>query len=248
VSRNPTMSDASYDRALTSLGTGTATMTVGGTVVKTLWLLAFVLVTFAFGWTRAMEGGTASSSIGAWAVGASVLAFVLSLVISFKPSTVAILAPIFALVQGLVLGVVSAYFETTYPGIASQAALGTLGVFTGMLVLYRTRIIKVTERFRSIVMLAMWAIVFIYLASFVMSLLGATMPYIHEATPIGIGFSVLVIIVAALMLLTDFDFIERGARDGAPAKMEWYGAFALLVSLVWVYIEMLRLLSKLRSR
>lgn len=248
MSRNPTMSDASYGRAAAQLRGGTGSMTVGGTVIKTLWLLAMVMVTFAFGWIRMMEGGQSAANILPLAVGASLLAFVLSLVISFKPNSVTVLAPVFALVEGLVLGVVSATFEQSYPGIAVQAALGTFGVFTGMLVLYSTRIITVTDRFRSIVALAMWAIVFVYLASFVMSLFGRTMPYIHESTPIGIGFSILVIIVAALMLLTDFDFIERGARDGAPARMEWYGAFALLVSLVWVYVEMLRLLAKLRSR
>ena len=242
------MSDASYGRAVAELGGGTSTMTVGGTVIKTLWLLAMVMVTFAYGWLRVMDKGSAAANIVPLATSASLLAFVLSLVISFKPGTVAVLAPVFALVEGLVLGITSAVFEQSYPGIAVQAALGTFGVFSGMLILYSTRIIRVTDRLRSIVALAMWAIVFVYLASFVMSLFGATMPFIHESTPIGIGFSILVIIVAAFMLLTDFDFIEQAARHGAPARMEWYGAFALLVSLVWVYVEMLRLLAKLRSR
>ncbi len=248
MSSNPTISDASYDRARLGLSGGNATMTVGGTITKTAILLLIVLASFGFGWMQMNGSDQAAASVMGISVGASVLAMVLSLVISFKPSTVAVLAPVFALAEGLVLGVISALFERDYPGIAIQAATGTFGVFASMLVLYRTRVIRVTARLRSIVSVAMMAIFFTYLISFVLSLFGTSVPYINSSSPIGIGFSILVILVAAFMLLTDFDFVERGARDGAPARMEWYGAFAMLVSLVWVYVEMLRLIAKLRSR
>lgn len=248
MSSNPTISSSSYDRARVGLSGGTATMTVGGTITKTAILLLLVLASFGFGWTQMSGSDQQAANIGALAVGASVLAMVLSLIISFRPSTVRVLAPVFALAEGLVLGVVSALFEQQYPGIVIQAATGTFGVFASMLILYRTRVIRVTARLRSIVSIAMMAIFFTYLISFVLTLFGSSVPYINDASPIGIGFSILVILVAAFMLLTDFDFVERGARDGAPASMEWYGAFAMLVSLVWIYVEILRLLSKLRSR
>lgn len=228
------------------VSSGRDTMTVGGTVQRMGILMALLLITFTVGWTQASSDDPAG--IMPWAIGASLLGTVLSFVISFKPHLASVLAPVFAAVEGIFLGVISALFESAYPGIVAQAAFGTLGVFFGMWALYSLRILRVTERMRSIVQLAMFGIFTTYMVSFVMSLFGARMPFIHDASPIGIAFSIIVIIVAAFMLLTDFDFIERGAAAGAPKQMEWYGAFAMLVSLIWLYVEMLRLLAKLRSR
>jgi uncharacterized YccA/Bax inhibitor family protein len=220
-------------------------MTVNGTIHKLAIVAVLVMATFVVGWQMTGTSEPAPNALGL-VVGASVLGMILSLVISFKQTLAPVLTPVFALIEGFVLGGFSAMMEASYEGIVAQAALGTFGVFTGLLVLYRTRILKIGERFVAVTQLAMWSVFFIYLASFLMSLGGITFPYIHESSPIGIAFSVLVIIVASMMLLSDFHFIEEGERRGAAKSMEWYGAFALLVSIVWLYVEMLRLLAKMR--
>lgn len=251
MAHNPAMTESAYTRAVGQRGDGSAdtdTMTVGGTVTKMGILMLIVMATFGYGWNRATGQGQVSADIVPWAIGASLLGTVLSFVISFKPHLAPVLSPVFAAVQGLALGVISALFELSYPGIVFQAAAGTMGVFFGMFVLYYMRIIKVTEKMRSVVQLAMFGIFATYMLSFVFSLFGTTIPFIHDSSPIGIVFSLVVIVVAAFMLLTDFDFVERGVRGGAPARVEWYAAFAMLVSLIWLYVEMLRLAAKLRSR
>ena len=229
------------------------TMSIRGVITKGAILMLLAAFTFGFTWDMVMQSD--GSSGGGWTFLGGIGAFVLSLVISFKPTLAPWLAPPYALLVGLMLGAVSAWYEsgfggsytvTGYEGIVFQAALATMGVFTAMLLLYRTRVIKVTERFRSIVMVSMFAIVLVYLASFVLSLFGTTVPLIHGSGVVGIGFSLLVIGIASLMLLVDFDQIERGVAAGAPKYMEWYSAFALMVTIVWIYLEMLRLLAKLR--
>ena len=156
--------------------------------------------------------------------------------------------PMYAVLEGLLLGGLSAMFEVRFPGIVSQAVFATFGTLFGLLFAYKTGIIKATENFKLGVFAATGGIAIVYLISFVMSFFGTRIPYIHESGLIGIGFSVFVVIVAALNLVLDFDFIEQGAESGAPKYMEWYAAFGLLITLVWLYIEMLRLLSKVRSR
>jgi len=146
------------------------------------------------------------------------------------------------------LGALSASYESLYNGITLQAALLTMAVFVALLMAYKTRLIKATENFKLGVVAATGGIMIMYLLSFVLGLFGITVPYLHENSLIGIGISVVIVIVAALNLVLDFDFIEGGAEQGAPKYMEWYGAFGLMVTLVWLYIEILRLLSKLRSR
>lgn len=231
-------------------------MTIRGVIGKGAILLLLMSATFIYSWDSVLSSG--GSSGGMWAMLGGIGGFIVSLVISFKPRLAPFLAPVFALLEGLLLGAISAFYEyqaafsngipSGYDGIVFQAALATVGVFAAMLMLYRTGLIKVTQKFRSIVMVAMLGIVLVYLASFALSFFGTTVPLIHEGGPIGIGFSVLVLGIASMMLLVDFDMIERGAATGAPKYMEWYGAFALLVTIVWIYLEMLRLLSKLRSR
>jgi uncharacterized YccA/Bax inhibitor family protein len=234
-------------------------MTIRGVITKGAILLLLMAATFIYSWDAVLGSGAGGGSGGLpWILVGGIGGFIVSLVISFKPRMAPFLAPVFALLEGLLLGAISAYYEyqatfsnnipSGYDGIVFQAALATVGVFAAMLMLYRTGLVKVTEKFRSIVTVAMLGIVLVYLASFALSFFGTTVPMIHEGGLIGIGFSVLVLGIASMMLLVDFDMIERGAAAGAPKHMEWYGAFALLVTIVWIYLEMLRLLSKLRSR
>ena len=157
-------------------------------------------------------------------------------------------APIYAILEGLFLGGISAVFESRFPGIVIQAVALTFGVLFCLLAAYTTRLIKVTQNFRLGVVAATGGIVIIYAISFIGGLFGLNVPYIHESGIIGIGFSLFVVVIAALNLVLDFDFIESGVEQGAPKYMEWYAAFGLLVTLVWLYLEILRLLAKLRGR
>jgi len=233
---------------------GQETMTVNGVVTKSLVLLVLLATTFMWTW-NAYTSGDNGLAIGVGSI-AGIVGMIVSIVCSFKPQWSPVLAPVFALLEGAALGLFSAAMENGaatrgyagYDGVVAQAMMGTMLVFVSMLVAYRTGIIKVTDRFRTIVTTAMMAIFLTYLATFLLGLVGVNIPAIHESGTIGIAFSLIVIGVAALMLAVDFDMIERGAQQGAPKYMEWYGSFALLVTVIWIYIEMLRLLSKLRSR
>jgi uncharacterized YccA/Bax inhibitor family protein len=157
-------------------------------------------------------------------------------------------APLYAILEGLFLGALSSFLEAQFNGIVVQAVGLTFAIFICILLIYRTGIIKVTDNFRIGIVAATGGIALIYLVTIVMNLFGTTIPYIHSSGPIGIGFSVFVIIIATLNLVLDFDFIEHGVDMRAPKYMEWYAAFGLMVTLVWLYIEILRLLAKLRSR
>ncbi|HEY4391973.1 MAG TPA: Bax inhibitor-1/YccA family protein, partial [Paenibacillus sp.] len=146
------------------------------------------------------------------------------------------------------LGAISAIYESMYYGITLQAALLTMGVFLALLIVYKTRMIKATENFKLGVFAATGGVALLYLLSIVLRMFGVQIPYLHDSTPIGIGISVVIVIIAALNLVLDFDFIEKGAQNGAPKYMEWYGAFGLMVTLVWLYLELLRLIAKIWSR
>lgn len=227
------------------------TMTVQGTVNKTLILLLLVCVSAAWTWNRyfsAAEPSQAMADVSLWMIGGAIGGFIMAIVTIFKKSWAGVTAPIYALLEGLLLGGLSATFEARYPGIVIQAVGLTFGTLFCLLVAYSSRLIKVTQNFRLGVVAATGGIALFYLASFVLGFFGIQIPYIHESGLIGIGFSLFVVVVAALNLVLDFDFIEQGAAQGAPKYMEWYGAFGLIVTLVWLYLEILRLLSKLRSR
>jgi uncharacterized YccA/Bax inhibitor family protein len=167
------------------------------------------------------------------------------LVASFKPTTSPIAAPVYAAFEGLFVGSISAIYAAQFDGIVFQAVSLTFGTLFSMLILYKTGIIKVTAKFRSAVYMATGAIFLVYLVSFIGSFVGFNIPYLHEGGTIGIGISVVIIGVAALNLLLDFDSFEKGAAANAPKYMEWFVSLGLLVTLVWLYIEFLRLLSKL---
>lgn len=219
-------------------------MTVQGTVNKTLMLFVLMIIPAYFVWNQTSPETQGISPL-TWVGMAGGL--ISALVVIFKPTAAAIGAPIYAIFEGMFLGGISVLFDMWYPGIAMQAISLTIGTMFVMLFMYRSGMIKVTEKLRSGIMAATGAIFFVYLISFVMSFFGTTIPMIHEGGMMGIGFSILVIGVAAFNLLLDFDFIEKSSLHGSPKYMEWYGAFGLMVTLVWLYMEFLRLLSKLRD-
>jgi uncharacterized YccA/Bax inhibitor family protein len=240
-SGNPALREDVFTVARPAAGGGV--MTVQGTVNKTALLLVLALATATGAWVLGTAGGP---GVAGWAIGAALVGLGVAIATIVRPQWSPITAPIYALVEGVVLGVVSMWFEASYPGIAIQAVALTFGVMGVMLVLYRTGVIKVTQRFRSSVIAATLGIAVVYLVALVLGLFGVRVPFLYDASPLGILISLAIVVVAALNLLLDFDLIERGARAGAPAYMEWYAAFGLLVTLVWLYLELLRLLARLR--
>jgi uncharacterized YccA/Bax inhibitor family protein len=223
----------------------TGVMTLQGTVLKTAVLVAILLAAAGYTWTQTAAGAVelAYGLLIAGAIGG----FILAMVTIFVPKASPFTAPIYAGLEGLFLGAVSAAINQQYPGIALQAFGLTVGVLVIMLFLYGTGIIRATEKFKIGLIAATGAICLVYLATMILNIFGSTIPYIHGSGPIGIGFSVVVVIIAALNLVLDFDFIEQGVARQAPTYMEWYGGFSLLVTLVWMYMEILRLLAKIRS-
>lgn len=225
-------------------------MTVGGTVHKSFILLAILMIGAYYSWNQAFPGGWTSGavpSLPVWYLGVVIGTLVVSLIIIFKKTTAPYLAPVYAALEGLLLGGISAVFEARYPGIAFQAVLCTFGVFLALLVAYQTRVIRATENFKLGVIAATGGIAVVYLIDLGLSFFGMNVPYLHENGTMGIVVSLVIVVVAALNLVLDFDFIEKGAEAGAPKYMEWYAAFGLLVTLIWLYLEMLRLLSKTRK-
>ncbi len=220
-------------------------MTLNGTVFKTGILLTLVIGGAALTWNAALEQ---NANIGPLMMGGLIGGLIFGMITSFKPNWSPVTAPIYAIAEGLFLGGLSAFINARYPGIAFQAVGLTFGTLASLLFAYSSGLIKATENFKLGIVAATGGIFLVYLASFVMSFFGMTMQFIHGAGPIGIGFSVFVVIIAALNLVLDFDFIEHGAERGVPKYMEWYGAFGLMVTLIWLYIEILRLLAKLQSR
>lgn len=228
-------------------GEGAATMSIQGTINKATLLIGIVTVAAMFTWTQFMKTQELSDVLP-YMLGGLIGGLVLCLAICFMPHAAPFLTPIYAGCEGLFLGGLSAIVETQYPGIAFQAIGLTLGIFIAMLLLYSSRVIRATPAFVRGVMMATGAVFIVYMINMVMGFFGMTVPFLHDASPIGIGVSVVIVIIAALNLILDFHFIEQGVEAGAPKKLEWFGAFGLLVTLVWLYIEVLRLLSKLRSR
>lgn len=183
-----------------------------------------------------------------WVAVGGIGGLVVGLITIFKKEWAPVTAPVYALLEGLFLGGVSATFEARFHGIVLNAVLLTFGTLGALLVSYRAGFIRATDGFKRGVVAATGAVMLVYLVGFVMSFFGKGIPYIHQNGWIGIGFSLVVVVIAAFNFILDFDLIEQGANGRAPRFMEWYGAFALLVTLVWLYLELLRLLSKMRSR
>ncbi|SMF92970.1 Uncharacterized membrane protein, YccA/Bax inhibitor family [Paenibacillus uliginis N3/975] len=241
-SGNPTLNDETFEKSRHY--NGQETMTIGGTVNKSFMLLALLIGAAVISWAMFFNG----YDVFPYMIGGAIGGLILALIISFKPTAAPYLAPIYAILEGLLLGALSANYESLYYGITLQAALLTMCVFMGMLLAYKTGLIKASEGFKRGVIAATAGIALVYLLSFVLRLFGMTVPYLHDSTPIGIGISIVIVIIAALNFVLDFNFIEEGAKQGAPKYMEWYGSFGLLVTLVWLYIEIIRLLAKLANR
>jgi uncharacterized YccA/Bax inhibitor family protein len=222
-------------------------MTLTGTVNKTGILLICVIATAAWSWSRFFHAPTSDTVLPFVAVG-TLGGFVFALVTIFKKAWSPVTAPIYALLEGLALGGLSAMFELRYPGIALQAVGLTFGTLLVLLIAYHSGLIRVSEKFKLGVVAATGGIAVFYLVQFVLGFFGVHFAAINGSGLLGIGFSVVVVIIASLNLILDFDFIEGGVAAGAPKYMEWYGAFGLIVTLVWLYLEILRLLAKLRGR
>ena len=251
-SGNPTLNDktfenfGAYSRDLSREQNRSTTMTISGTVHKTAFLLLLAMGSACFTWSRTFETDPATAM--PWAIGGAIVGFIAAVVICFKHTWAPGLAPVYAIAEGLFLGGTSAVFESQYPGIVIQAVGGTFGTLFGLLMAYQSGLIRATENFKLGIVAATGGICLVYMISIVGGLFGFQIPLIHESGWIGIGFSLFVVVIAALNLVLDFDFIEQGAERGAPKYLEWYGAFALMVTLVWLYLEILRLLAKLRDR
>ena len=224
----------------------TSALTINGVVTATGVLLVVLCASAFVGWQMVESSPFRIEIPGAfWP--ALIVAIGLMFVTIFKPAWARVTAPLYAIAEGLVLGMISRVYEFEFDGIVVQAAASTVGVLAVMLFLYATRIIKVTEKLRMGIVAATGAIALVYVLSLVLRLFGAEMPFLHDTGPMGILISVVIVGVAAFNLLLDFDFIEKAAAARAPKSTEWYAAFGLLVTLVWLYLELLRLLSKLRS-
>ena len=232
----------------TMSGSGQATMTVGGTATATGVLLIILLGAAAAGWAAGPASDAANPKFPALALAGVIVGFICAIAVSFKPNLAKFLAPIYALGEGFFLGVISKTYENWQHGIVMQAIGATLGVFAVMLFLYKSRIIKVTDRFKRIVMMAMFGLMGFYLISMLVSLFGGNISFLSNGGPLGILISVFAAGLAAMMLAVDFDLIEKGSKAGWPKGMEWYAAFGLLTTLVWLYLEMLRLISQLNRR
>ncbi len=241
-----TSNPALNDRAFRGVGVAYGdTMTLNGTVNKTGILLVCAFASAAWTWNLATHAPERAMGLAALGV---IGGLIVAMVTIFKNAWAPITAPIYALLEGLMLGSVSSLFELRYPGIAITAVGLTFGTLFALLLVYRTGVIRVTEKFRIGVVAATGGIALFYFLSFILGFFGIHFTSVFGSGLIGIGFSIFVVIVAALNLVLDFDFIENGVAQGAPKYMEWYGGFALLLTLVWLYLEILRLLAKLRDR
>jgi uncharacterized YccA/Bax inhibitor family protein len=229
------------------VATATDTMSINGTVTATGVLLVLLTATGVVGW-NAVESNPFTVEIPAWIWGALIGAVVASIATILRPQWARFTAPAYALLEGLVLGAISHVYEFQFDGIVLQAAASTFAVLGIMLFLYATRIVKVTDKLRMGIIMATGAIALVYVLNLVLRLFGTEMPFLHDTGTVGILISVAIVIVASMNLLLDFDFVERGVAAGAPKRTEWYAAFGLLLTLVWLYLELLRLLSKLQSR
>ena len=223
------------------------TMTVNGTVNRTGVLLLLLVCGAAFTWSK-FTGPESMPAVLPWLAMGGIGGFIVAMITIFKKTWAPVTAPAYAVLEGLFLGGISASMEARFPGIVLQAVGLTFGTLAALLFAYRSGLIRATENFKLGVVAATGGICLLYLANIVMGFFGHSIGFIHESGWMGIGFSAVVVVVAALNLVLDFDFIEEGAAQGAPKYMEWYAAFGLMVTLVWLYLEMLRLLSKLQSK
>ncbi|MHA4843330.1 Bax inhibitor-1/YccA family protein [Flavitalea antarctica] len=245
-SGNPVLSEKRFEKTVDR--SNNDVMTQSGTLNKFGLMMLLLIASASFTWKAAAEG----KNVMPWMIGGAIGGLIVIIILAFKPRISGILAPVYALLEGVFVGGISAYYNNAFdayaPNIVMQAVGLTFGVVIAMFALYKFGVIKATQKFKSIVFAATAGIAVFYLLSMVLGMFGVTMPLIHESTTMGIIFSLVVVAVAALNLILDFDMIDQGSAMGAPKYMEWYGAVGLLVTIVWLYLEILRLLSKLSRR
>lgn len=241
---NPALNNKTFE----NIGTVAASdaMTINGTVNKTGIMLLLLIASAAYTWSQFIEGNV--DSLTMWVLIGVIGGMITAIITVFKKTWAPVTAPLYAVLEGFALGGLSAILEAAYPGIVMQAVALTFGTAGCLLIAYKSGVIQATENFKLGVFAATGGIALIYTLTILLGFFGIHIPYIHENGLIGIGFSLFVVVIAALNLVLDFDFIEKGAEQGAPKFMEWYAAFGLMVTLIWLYIEILRLLSKLNSR
>lgn len=249
-SNNPTLSDARFEAAAQDAqATGAVamgdTMTVQGAVTKTIGLTGLLLITASYSWYLM---ATQSPLVMPAMIGGLVVGLIACLVCCFAPKASPIAAPIYALAEGLFLGGISAIFAARYPGIVTQAVALTMLTLTSMLILYKLQVIRATEKFKAFMFVGLVTVALFYLVLILLRLFGVDVSAVTNSSPLSIGISVVVTGLAALSLILDFDQIEQCERAGTPRYMEWYCAFSLMVTLIWLYIEILKLLAKLRDR
>ena len=237
---NPALNDKVF-AVRDSGAAGSTTMTIQGAVNKTAILLLLCIVAAAYTWSVPRVALI-------WMPVGVIGGLIFAMITIFKKEWSGVTAPIYAVLEGLFLGGISAAMEQRFPGIVVNAVFLTFGTLLALLAAYKTGVIKATENFKLGVAAATGGVFMVYMASFVLGFFGLSVPFIHSNGIMGIGVSLVIVVIAALNLVLDFDFIEQGAERGAPKYMEWYAAFGLLVTLVWLYLEILRLLSKLQSR
>ncbi|PKQ65814.1 hypothetical protein BZG02_02075 [Labilibaculum filiforme] len=244
-SSNPVLSEKIF--SATRSESYSETMTVNGTINKIGLLLFFLVAAASYTWglyNEAMD----SSVVLPWLIGGAIVGLILALVTTFKPVWSPYTAPFYALAEGIMLGGLSAMMNASYPGIVIQAVGLTFATLFAMLFAYKTGLIKVTEKFKMGVVAATGGIFIFYMLNWILGMFGIGFNFANDSSLLSIGISLFVVVIAALNLVLDFDFIEKGEQSGAPKYMEWYGAFGLMVTLVWLYVELLRLLSKLARR
>jgi uncharacterized YccA/Bax inhibitor family protein len=239
---NPTLGAATFTSVVRERGA--EAMTIEGTVNKTGISLLILIFFAALVWNGVFGLALTLPLIYTGLIGGLVIALATVFKKEWAPAT----TPLYAAFEGLLLGGISVLFNARFPGIAMNAVLLTFGVLVAMLVAYRSGLVRASENVKLGIMAATGGIALVYMVSMVMGFFGRSIPFIHDSGPIGIGFSAVVIVIASLNLVLDFDFIEKGAAASAPKYMEWYGAFGLLVTLVWLYLEILRLLAKLQGK
>jgi len=242
---NPVLSEKIFRKEAVDYSAGT--MTAKGTAMKSLLLLIMVLAGASYTWKIFYEAIN-PASVQPWLWGGAIGGFVIAMIISFKPNLAQYLAPIYAVLEGLFLGAISAMFSQAFaesaPGIVINAVLLTMLTAFVMFLVYRTGLIKVNDKFIRIISIAVGAIALYYFVTIILSLFGVNLVMLHNSGPLSIGISLVIIGVAAFSLMLDFNFIEKASAAGAPKYMEWYGAFGLMVTLIWLYLEILKLLAK----
>ena len=221
-------------------------MTISGTLNKLLMLFLFVIAGAYATWTQFMAGML--DKVNMLVTVGGIAGFILAMIVIFNKKTAPLLSPFYAICEGLVLGGVSAIAEKAYPGIVIPAVISSFAALGVMFSLYRARLIRCTERFNAIILTALLSICVIYLIQFVAQFFGRSIPLLFGNGPVGLGFSAIVIVVAALSFIQDFDFIERASEKMLPKYYEWYGAFGVMITFIWLYMEILRFLAKVNSR